>query len=86
MQLKLTSVEFVDASNPSQATRWQIVEGKKVVIAWETVDGANADFMETSKEIFGNVHGLLEVLHPDVDAGHDLNSGRAVLDAVEDDL
>lgn len=43
------------------------------------MDGANANFMETSKEIFGNVHGLLEILHPDVDAGHDERMGGASL-------
>lgn len=43
------------------------------------MDRANADFVETPKEIFGNVHGLLEVLHPDVDAGHDSNNRRDFL-------
>lgn len=79
MQLKLTSIEFVDAADPSQATRWQIVEGKEVVIAWKAMDGANANFVETPKEVFGNVHGLLEILHPNVDASHDSNNGWGFL-------
>lgn len=33
------------------------------------MDGADADLVKSSEEILGNVHGLLEVLHPDVDVG-----------------
>lgn len=31
------------------------------------MDGADADLVKSSEEILGNVDGLLEVLHPDVD-------------------
>jgi hypothetical protein len=70
MVFKLTSIEFVHAANPSETTCRQIVQSDKVVVTGKTMDRANANFMESSKEILGNVHRLLEILHPDVDVGH----------------
>lgn len=33
------------------------------------MDGADTDLVKSSEEILGNVDGLLEILHPDVDVG-----------------
>lgn len=33
------------------------------------MDGADADLVKSPEEILGNVDGLLEILHPDVDVG-----------------
>lgn len=57
---RLTGVELVDAANPFQPTIRQIIEGNKIVVAWDAMDGLNTTFRESLEEVFCHVNGLLE--------------------------
>lgn len=71
----LTSIKLVDTAHPLETARGQVVESNEVVVAGKAVDGADADLVKSPEEILGNVDGLLEVLHPDVDVCTHIGGG-----------
>jgi hypothetical protein len=65
----VSSIELVDAANPLEAAVREIVEGNEVVVAWNAVDGAHTDFVESLEEVLASIDRLLESLNSFV--GHD---------------
>lgn len=59
--MKLTSVKLVNTTDPLEVALRKIVEGDEVVVAGNTVNRSDADFVETFEEVFSHVDGLLEV-------------------------
>jgi len=55
------SVKLVNATDPLEVALRKIVEGDEVVVAGNTVNRSDADFVETSEEVFSHVDWLLEV-------------------------
>lgn len=59
--MKLTSVKLVNTADPLEVALRKIVEGDEVVVAGNTVNRSNTDFVETLEEVFSHVNWLLEV-------------------------
>lgn len=55
------SVKLVNTADPLEVALRKIVEGDEVVVAGNTVNRSNTDFVETLEEVFSHVNWLLEV-------------------------
>ena len=62
----LTSVELIDAADPGQVTRREIVECDEVVVARDAMNGTDTELVQAGEEILGHVDGLLEALHAEL--------------------
>jgi hypothetical protein len=54
-------VELVNTANPVEVALGKIVEGDKVVVTGNTVNGSNTDFVKSLEEVLSHVDRLLEV-------------------------
>lgn len=62
----VTGVELIYAADPFQTGLGKIVESGQVVISRQTVDGLDADLVESGEEILGHVNGPLQVFCPEI--------------------
>lgn len=58
--MKLTSVQLVNTADPLKVALRKIVEGDEVVVAGNTVNGSDANLVESLEKVFGHVDRLLE--------------------------
>lgn len=57
--IRLTGVKLVNTTNPVEVALGKIVEGDKVVVTGNTVNGSNADFVKSLEEVLSHVDRLL---------------------------
>lgn len=77
--MKLTSVKLVNTADPLEVALRKIVEGDEVVVAGNTVNRSNTDFVETLEEVFSHVNWLLEA-----GAAHDCGLTGKLLGEIKD--